>query len=105
MRSCSIDHVLVWDVVIFIGAGLLSDLGSAVSLIKMLQARPRASLPLQVMIYFDQLYCIFYFIIAFILYIYKGYTLTYPRNAIGAEIVGVFFFAFYQYIRLFVGSG
>lgn len=71
----------------------------------MIQGRPRASLPLQILIYFDQLYCIFYFLIAFVLYIYKAYTLTYPRNAIGAEIVGVLFFAFYQYLRLMVGEG
>lgn len=70
----------------------------------MIQGKSRASLPLQILLYFDQLYCLFYFIIAFVLYIYKGYTLTYPRSAIGAEIVGVLFFAIYQYLRVLLGN-
>mmetsp|Transcript_13725 Transcript_13725/g.25888 ORF Transcript_13725/g.25888 Transcript_13725/m.25888 type:complete len:105 (+) Transcript_13725:2140-2454(+) len=65
---------------------------------------PVSVLPLQILIYFDNLYSCIYFLIELALFIYKGYTLTYPPNSIGPEIVCMFFFIALQYLRLFIGS-
>mmetsp|Transcript_13727 Transcript_13727/g.25894 ORF Transcript_13727/g.25894 Transcript_13727/m.25894 type:complete len:110 (+) Transcript_13727:2140-2469(+) len=65
---------------------------------------PVSVLPLQILIYFDNLYSCIYFLIELALFIYKGYTLTYPPNSIGPEIVCMFFFIALQYLRLFIGK-
>lgn len=65
---------------------------------------PVSVLPLQILIYFDNLYSCIYFLIELSLFIYKGYTLTYPPNSVGPEIVCMFFFIALQYLRLFIGN-
>lgn len=70
----------------------------------MLQERPRASLPLQILLFLDERYLLFHFLVALMLFVYKGSTLKYHGNTLGAEIAGVFFFAAYQFSRLFLGE-
>jgi len=70
----------------------------------MLQGQPISSLPLQIMIYFDTLYSWVYLVLSLGLFFYKGYTLTYPPNALGPEVVGLIFFIILQLFRLFIGS-
>lgn len=77
---------------------------SLVTLIKMLQERPRASLPLQILIFLDERYLLFHFLVALMLFVYKGSTLKYHGTTLGAEITGVFLYAVYQFSRLFLGS-
>lgn len=58
----------------------------------------------QTLLYFDNLYSGWYFIIATMIYIYKGSVLVYPYNTIAPEFAGLCFFAILQYFRIFVGS-
>lgn len=69
----------------------------------MLQERPRASLPLQILLFLDERYLLFHFLVALMLFVYKGSTLQYHGTTLGAEIAGVFFYAAYQFSRLFLG--
>ena len=69
----------------------------------MIQSKPASSLSLEVILYFDQIYSVVYFVSAIGLYIYKGYKLTYPSNSIGPEVGALLLFLILHFFRLFIG--
>lgn len=62
--------------------------------------KPRSSLPLLIIQYFNLLYSVFFLVCVIILFIYKGMTLPYPPGSIGPEVAGFIFFMVIQFYRL-----
>ena len=60
----------------------------------------KASLYLQILIYFERIYVFIFFFFEIILYILKSMFLVYPPGYIGTEIVGLFFITILQYVKL-----
>ena len=60
----------------------------------------RASIFLQILIYFERIYAALFFIFELILYIFKANVLVYPPGYLGSEIVGIFFLLILQYVKL-----
>ena len=58
------------------------------------------SLSLQIFIYYDALYSLFYFICQLLLFIYKGFVFPYPPQSIGPEFIGFVFSIIIQVYRL-----
>ena len=66
----------------------------------------------QVVDYFDFYYSVCYFILTFLIYLYKSitssnsiaYELVYPRDVIGMEITLLCFLAMIQFARIYIGS-
>ena len=52
------------------------------------------------MIYFERIYNLIFFFFEIILYIFKANVLVYPPGNLGTEIVGLFFLAILQYVKL-----
>lgn len=69
----------------------------------MLPTRSSCSLPLQIILYIEQVYSYAYFLIEAFLYIFRGYFLSYPPSSINMELAGLFFFGIIQFIRIFIG--
>ena len=60
----------------------------------------KASLGLQMSIYFDRIYSVIFFFSEIIIYIFKANFLVYPRGYLAPDIVGLFFFLILQYVKL-----
>ena len=60
----------------------------------------KASLNLQIFIYFERIYIVIFFFFEIILYVFKANVLVYPPNNLGPEIVGLFFLLILQYVKL-----
>ncbi len=60
----------------------------------------KASLALQIFIYFERIYAVIFFFFEIIMYIFKANVLVYPPGILGAEIVGIFFILILQYVKL-----
>ncbi len=69
-----------------------------------MQGRPMSSLPLQIVMYFDNIYTAIYWVLEILIYVYKGSNFLYPPHALGSEITAVSFLALLQYFRLFTGN-
>jgi transmembrane protein 216 len=69
-----------------------------------MQGRPMSSLPLQIIMYFDNIYTAIYWVLEILVYVYKGSNFLYPPHALGSEITAVSFLALLQYFRLFTGN-
>ncbi|KAI9197283.1 uncharacterized protein BJ171DRAFT_585795 [Polychytrium aggregatum] len=63
-----------------------------------------SSLPLQIAIYFNQIFAIVYLVVALGFQIYKGYRLPYPSSVLGLEIFGLFALTGLELARLSFGS-
>ena len=63
-----------------------------------------ASLPLQMLIYFNTWFVGVYFIASLLLFIYKSYTFPYPESALGWEIAMLFLYVFVEMARIFLAS-
>eukprot|EP00128_Syssomonas_multiformis_P017357 Colp12_sorted_trinity150504_noHs@13357 len=76
----------------------------------MVAPRPRqgritlSSLPLQILLYLNGWYYVFWWICEILLFVYKGSILLYPPHALGAEIFLLFVFAAVEKCRTFLGS-
>lgn len=55
---------------------------------------PLSSLNFEIMLYIDYLYTFIYEIFSIGFFLYKAYSLTYPSNSLGPEVVGTFLFMF-----------
>ena len=51
-------------------------------------------------IYFERIYVVIFFLFEIILYIFKANVLVYPPGDLGAEIAGLFFLLILQYVKL-----
>ena len=60
----------------------------------------KASLALQILIYFERIFIVIFFFFELILYIFKANVLVYPPHNLGPEIVGLFFLLILQYVKL-----
>ncbi|OMJ77207.1 hypothetical protein SteCoe_23242 [Stentor coeruleus] len=70
----------------------------------MLQSKSGCSLPLQIILYVEEVYSWVYFLLEMFLYIIRGSFLSYPPSSLNIELAGLFFFAVVQIIRVFIGS-
>ncbi|CAG9318322.1 unnamed protein product [Blepharisma stoltei] len=70
----------------------------------MLKSKPNSSLPLQVLIFLDEYYTWFWFLISLSMFVIKGYSLEYPKYTVGGEVAGIFLVTAVQQYRLFLGS-
>jgi hypothetical protein len=66
--------------------------------------KPSSSLPLQIILYIEEVYSWVYFLLEAFLYIFRGQFLVYPPNALNMELAGLFFFGVVQLIRVFLGE-
>lgn len=66
--------------------------------------KPATSLPLQIVLYIEEVYSWVYFLLEGFLFIFRGKFLMYPPNALNMELAGLFFFAVVQLIRVFLGK-
>mmetsp|Transcript_23018 Transcript_23018/g.46522 ORF Transcript_23018/g.46522 Transcript_23018/m.46522 type:complete len:145 (+) Transcript_23018:220-654(+) len=64
----------------------------------------KASLPLQILIFFNGCYDFLFFVATLAIFIWKGVELPYPRARYGPEIVLVFAYMLVEIMRLFLGS-
>jgi transmembrane protein 216 len=62
------------------------------------------SLPLEILFYFGGLYDIIFFVLTFLLFLYKGYQLPYPGDHYEMELAFLFLWALCEPIRIFLGS-
>lgn len=69
----------------------------------LLQSKSGCSLPLQIILYVEEVYSWVYFLLEMFLYIIRGSFLSYPPDALNLELAGLFFFAVVQIIRVFIG--
>ncbi len=65
----------------------------------------KASLPLQMCLYFHGYYACALVPATLLLYIYKAIMLPYPPNSIGLEVTFVFVYALLEWARLRIGEG
>ena len=66
--------------------------------------KPRSSLPLQILLYFDWYFSVFFGIVTIILLFYKTYGLPYPSAVWELEFVFLLLFWAWQMIKIFLGS-
>ena len=66
--------------------------------------KPRSSLTLQILLYFDWYFSIFFFIVTIILLFYKTYGLPYPSSVWELEFVLLLLFWAWQMIKIDLGS-
>jgi len=66
--------------------------------------KPRSSLTLQILLFFDWYFSVFYFIVTIILLIYKTYQLPYPSAVWELEFVMLWLFYAWQLIKIDLGS-
>ena len=64
----------------------------------------KASLPLQISLFFHGLYAIALIPMTLLMYIYKAIMLPYPPNALGLEVTFVFVYALLEWVRLRLGE-
>lgn len=69
----------------------------------MIIGKPIALLPLQIVLYIDNLYSWVYLLLELALFIYRGYTLNYSIVTIAFEVLGVFLLFLTQMFRLYLG--
>lgn len=65
----------------------------------------RASLSLQMSLYFGGAYAVGLFILTLLMFVYKAVMLPYPQNAIGLEVAFVFFYGLLDASRVRLGEG
>jgi transmembrane protein 216 len=70
----------------------------------MYTGKPSSSLPLQIVLYIEQVYSWVYFLLEGLLYVFRGQFLAYPTHALNLELAGLFFFGVVQLTRVFLGS-
>lgn len=63
-----------------------------------------ASLPLQMLVYFNTWWFALYWLVEMLCFIYKGSVFPYKAASLGAEIFLLFVFALIESIRLFLTS-
>ena len=66
--------------------------------------KPRSSLTLQIMLFFDWYFTIFYFVVTIILLIYKAYELPYPSPVWELEFIMLLLFFGWQLIKIDLGN-
>lgn len=66
--------------------------------------KPASTLPLQVILYIEEVYSWVYFLLEGFLFIFRGNFLNYPPSALNMELAGLFFFGVVQLIRVFLGK-
>jgi Predicted membrane protein len=66
--------------------------------------KPGWSLTLEIIFYVEKVYSVVYFFLEMMLYIFRGYFLTYPTSALGIELASLFFFGVIQFLRVFIGN-
>ncbi|CAI2382782.1 unnamed protein product [Moneuplotes crassus] len=66
--------------------------------------KPRSSLALQILLYFDYFFSIFYGIVTLVLLIYKSFELIYPSSVFELEVTFLILFWIWQLIKIFLGS-
>ena len=66
--------------------------------------KPRSSLALQILLYFDWYFSVFYGIITIILLVYKSFQLPYPASVFQLEFIFLLLFLSWQMIKIFLGS-
>jgi hypothetical protein len=64
----------------------------------------KSSLPLQVLIFFNGCWSVFWFLAMLAIFIWKGVELPYPANRLAPEVVLVFACLLVEAVRLFIGS-
>eukprot|EP01025_Chloroclados_australasicus_P016785 TRINITY_DN18549_c2_g1_i2.p2 TRINITY_DN18549_c2_g1~~TRINITY_DN18549_c2_g1_i2.p2 ORF type:complete len:159 (-),score=1.99 TRINITY_DN18549_c2_g1_i2:438-914(-) len=64
----------------------------------------KTSLPLQVSLYFGQLFDVLFWLLLTTTFVYKGWKLPYPQNTFGAEFASVILFLVVDLARLWLGS-
>lgn len=63
-----------------------------------------SSLPLQILIHFNYIYAVLFFVIGILVYIYKGLEFLYATNVLGTEIFFLFVYLALEFIRLHMAS-
>jgi len=63
-----------------------------------------SNLPLQIVLYINRWYGLFYFVVSFVLYIYKSLAMPYPSNYLAGEVMGLVLFMLVECCRLPLGS-
>ena len=63
-----------------------------------------SSLPLQVLLDFNYWYCYIYYVLNYILYIYKSLILPYPQSYLGGEVAGIVLMMLLECCRIAVGN-
>lgn len=63
-----------------------------------------SSLPLEIMLYFNNWYAWLYFFLNIVLFIYKGNAFLYPSGALEWELAFVFMYRIIEYLRTFQAS-
>lgn len=66
--------------------------------------KPRSSLSLQILLFFDWYFSIFYFVVIVLLLIYKSYELPYPTAVWELEFIMLILFYGWQMIKVDLGS-
>ena len=62
------------------------------------------SLPLQIILYVENVYSWVYFLLEMLLYTFRGSYLVYPPSSISLELAGLFFFGIVQLLRVYIGN-
>jgi hypothetical protein len=62
-----------------------------------------SSLPLQVLMYFNAWYAFIFYILNYVLFIYKSLALPYPQNYLGGEVAGIVLMMLLEMTRLPLG--
>ena len=63
-----------------------------------------SSIPLQVLIYFNSWYALLYYVLNFILFIYKSLALPYPGSYLAGEVIGLVLMLLVDLMRLPLGN-
>ena len=66
--------------------------------------KPRSSLSLQILLYFDWYFSVFYGVFMIILLIYKSYELPYPTAVWELEFTFLLIFWCWQMVKIFLGT-
>ena len=66
--------------------------------------KPKSSLPLQILLYFDWYFWVFYGVFTIILLIYKSYELPYPNHVFLLEFFFLLIFWAWLMMKIFLGS-
>ena len=69
----------------------------------MFTGKSGCSLPLQIILYVEEVYSWIYFLLEIMLYIFRGHYLVYPPSSISLELAGLFFFGVVQMFRIKIG--
>lgn len=70
----------------------------------MLRSKPNSSLSFQITMFCDNYYSWIWFALSLAIFVFKGYSMIYPRLYLGGEIAGIFLVILVQHTRLYLGD-